>query len=164
MQDEITVSPLVDILSKQLSKEVVMSGDKYVYLDTKAEVIQSEIDIAIISQSDELLQATKDAKLKEINEDYDTAESEPVVFNEVKYSGGAESVTAIDGYVRLNRLAGLTTYNIWDVDGIEHPLNDTDVDSLLLAIGNQASINKFNKKNRKVAVDLAKTVEEIGTI
>ena len=59
MQNEITVSPLVDILSKQLSREVVMSGSKYVYLDTKEEIVQSEVDVALVSQDAELLEQAK---------------------------------------------------------------------------------------------------------
>jgi len=59
MQDEITVSPLVDILSKQLSREVVMSGDKYVFLDTKTEVVQSEVDIAVAAQTLDFIDKSK---------------------------------------------------------------------------------------------------------
>lgn len=51
MQNEITVKPLVDILSKQLSREVVMSGNGYVYLDTKAAIVQGDIDIALVEQT-----------------------------------------------------------------------------------------------------------------
>lgn len=50
MQNEISVKPLVDILSKQLGKRVVMSGSSYVGLDDKTEVAQSDIDIAIAEQ------------------------------------------------------------------------------------------------------------------
>ena len=54
MQDEITVRPLVDILSEQLGEPVVMSGDNYVYLTTKEQVMQSEVDAAIESRGAEL--------------------------------------------------------------------------------------------------------------
>lgn len=44
---EFNRKPIVDVLSKQLKREVVMSGDKYVYFDTKEIVVTSEIEIAI---------------------------------------------------------------------------------------------------------------------
>ena len=53
MQNEVTVSPLVDILSTLLNKRIVMSGDKFVYLDNKNEVGQSDIDIALALQKTE---------------------------------------------------------------------------------------------------------------
>ncbi len=53
MSNEISVSPLVDVLSKQLGKVVVMRGSDYVFLDNKSVVAQSQIDIALVTQADE---------------------------------------------------------------------------------------------------------------
>jgi len=53
MSNEISVSPLVDVLSKQLGKVVVMKGSDYVFLDNKSVVAQSQIDIALATQADE---------------------------------------------------------------------------------------------------------------
>lgn len=51
MQDEITVSPLVDILSKQLGEQVVMSGEGYVLLKGFAKVAQADVDLALVEQT-----------------------------------------------------------------------------------------------------------------
>lgn len=51
MQNEITVSPLVDILSEQLGEQVVMSGDKYVYYAGLLPVEQSLVEVALLEQS-----------------------------------------------------------------------------------------------------------------
>jgi len=51
MQNEITVSPLVDVLSKQLGEQVVMSGDYFVLLNGFTKVAQSEVDMALVEQA-----------------------------------------------------------------------------------------------------------------
>jgi hypothetical protein len=50
MQNEITVIPLVDILTKQLGEQVVASGDSYVYYAGFSPVNQNEVDIALVEQ------------------------------------------------------------------------------------------------------------------
>jgi len=50
MQNEITVTPLVDILTSQLGKQVVMSGDTYVYHVGLLPVSQSDVDAALLEQ------------------------------------------------------------------------------------------------------------------
>ena len=112
----------------------------------------------------ELLQQAKASKLQQIEDDYIASEEQTVEVSGVIYSGGTSSVEAIDSYVRLNRLAGNTTHNIWDVNGTEHTLTDIEADSVILAIGIQASINKFTKKNRKVALSIATTITEVEAI
>lgn len=67
MQDEITVSPLVDILSKQLGKQVVMSGDSYVYHVGLLPVSQSDVDIALLEQQSLHFTEFKNSKINEIN-------------------------------------------------------------------------------------------------
>ena len=112
----------------------------------------------------ELLDQAKASKLQQIEADYIASEEQAVTVACVIYSGGMSSVEAIDGYVRLNRLAGSTTHNIWDVNGVEHILTDSQVDGVILAIGVQASANKFTKKNRKVALVVATTIAEVEVI
>lgn len=51
MQNEITVSPLVDILSEQLGEQVFMSGEKYVYHAGLLPVEQSLVEEALLEQS-----------------------------------------------------------------------------------------------------------------
>lgn len=112
----------------------------------------------------ELLEQAKSSKLQQIEDDYIASEEQTVEVSGVVYSGGMSSVEAIDSYVRLNRLAGNTTHNIWDVNGVEHSLTDSEVDGVILAIGVQASTNKFTKKNRKVALAVATTIAEVEAI
>ena len=117
----------------------------------------------LINQA-KILEQAKASKLQQIEDDYIASEEQTVEVSDVIYSGGTSSVEAIDSYVRLNRLAGNTTHNIWDVNGVEHSLTDSEVDGVILAIGVQASTNKFNKKNRKVALAVATTIAEVEAI
>ena len=110
------------------------------------------------------LEQAKALKLQQIEADYIASEEQTVEVSGVSYSGGMSSVEAIDSYVRLNRLAGSTTHNIWDVNGTEHTLTDSEVDGVILAIGIQASVNKFTKKNHKVALAVATTIAEVEVI
>lgn len=112
----------------------------------------------------ELLEQAKVSKLQQIEDDYIVSEEQTVEVSGVVYYGGMSSAEAIDSYVRLNRLAGNTTHNIWDVNGVEHSLTDSEVDGVILAIGIQASANKFTKKNRKVALAVATTITEVEAI
>ena len=72
MPNEITVTPLVDILSEDLGEQIVMSGDKYVYLSTKAEVDQSQVDEALSKQSERYKQEVQSAISRAIQEHLDT--------------------------------------------------------------------------------------------
>ncbi len=47
MQEEFNKRPVVDVLSKQLGKVIVMDGDKYVYIDGTGVVATNEIETAI---------------------------------------------------------------------------------------------------------------------
>jgi hypothetical protein len=67
MQDEITVSPLVDILSKQLGEQVVMSGDTYVYHAGLLPISQSDVDVALLEQQRLYEEEVLIAKQKESN-------------------------------------------------------------------------------------------------
>lgn len=64
MPNETNIVPLVDILSDQLGERIVMSGDDYVYLESKDIVPESEVNIAKIEQDRLLLVAKKDAHYK----------------------------------------------------------------------------------------------------
>ena len=50
MENEISTKPLVDVLSKQLGKAIVMRGLEYVDMPTLTPVSQSDIDIALAEQ------------------------------------------------------------------------------------------------------------------
>jgi len=51
MQEQVSKKPLVDILSEQLNKRIVMRGDDYVELGTDYVVSQENLDVAIAEQS-----------------------------------------------------------------------------------------------------------------
>ena len=77
---EISKKPLVDLLSKVTNREVVMSGNQYVYFDTKVSVGASDIESALELQDEEyqlaLVSHYKSLYLNVVNEqleklDYD---------------------------------------------------------------------------------------------
>ena len=57
MENEITVSPLVDILSLSTTRRVAMSQGEYIYLSDKSKVEVSEIDKAVLLQNEEQTKA-----------------------------------------------------------------------------------------------------------
>jgi hypothetical protein len=127
---------------------------------TKGSEPQELLDALAIKDLDQ----AKAIKSTQIEDDYNLAESQTVEVKLITYKGGNDSVVAIDSYVRLNRLAGATTHDVWDVNGTETPLSDADADAVIIAIGSQASVNKFTKKNRKVALSKATTIAEVEVI
>ncbi|MFA5669913.1 MAG: hypothetical protein WCX83_00200 [Candidatus Cloacimonas sp.] len=148
----------------ELIEEPIPNGRLYTYVE-EVDAINLVLKRTPIPRTEvELLQVAKEYKLAQIESDYILAESQSVSYLGFNFIGGAESVTAIEGYVRLNRMASAVTHNIWDVNGIEHSLTDAESDGLLLTIGSQASINKFTKKNRKVALAVATTIAEVEAI
>jgi len=112
----------------------------------------------------DLFEQAKDVKLGDIQTDFETAESQPVVHNGETFIGGKESAESIDGYVRLMKLAGATEFNIWDINGDEHSFDSAGADALILAIGGASSVNQFEKKNRKKAVADATTIEQVNAV
>ena len=50
MNNEISVKPLVDILSEQLGEQVVMSGDVYMYHVGLLPVSQNDVEVALVEQ------------------------------------------------------------------------------------------------------------------
>lgn len=112
----------------------------------------------------ELLEEAKQAKREEIEKTFLDSESTPVLYNNVLFAGGESSVDSIDKYVRLMDLAGLTSYNIWDVNGDEHLFNKAEVTQLILAIGMQTAANKFVRKDRLVALAQAQTTFDVKAV
>ena len=148
----------------KLAEEPIPDGRLYTYIE-EVDPINLVLKRTPIPRTEvELLQVAKEDKLAQIESDYILAELQSVSYLGFNFIGGTESVEAIDSYVRLDRMAGITTHNIWDVNGIEHSLTDVEADGLLLTIGSQASINKFTKKNRKVALSIATTIAEVDAI
>lgn len=148
----------------KLTEEPIPDGRLYTYVEEIDEVNLVLKRTPIARSEAELLAVAKEDKLSQIEADFTLAELQSVSYLGFEFIGGIESVTSIDGYVRLNRIAGITIHNIWDVNGVEHNLSDAEADGLLLAIGSQASLNKFTKKNRKLALDSATTLAEVEAV
>lgn len=110
------------------------------------------------------LAKAKVTKLKEIENDFLAAENTPVVHLGVTYIGGMESALSIDSYIRLRKLDGAVVFYIWDINGVEYAHTEESAMDVVKAIGTQASINKFTKKNRKVLVRDALTLLDLKDI
>ena len=158
--EDVLLEPLTDALLVEL---------KNVHTEWEWDSINSKLirrDAAIVKAEKDakILEEAKAIKLKQINDDYELAEKQNVDYIGNTYYGGADSVRSIDGYVRLNRLAGLTSHTIWDINGQDTALNDAEADGLILAIGQQSSTNRFTKKNRKTALANATIVADVEAI
>ena len=112
----------------------------------------------------ETLEQAKATKLNQIELDYNTTDSEPITLNGTIYFGGSESAKSIRDYVDGNRLEGITTHNIWDINGTEKSHTDAEAKAVVIAIGDASSVNDFNKKNRKVALAIASTILEVEAV
>ena len=97
MQNEISVKPLVDILSEQLKERVVMSGSGYVLFDSKVSVKQSEIDIAITKQSELYTKAIKDDKLSKLATAYNNANELDIAYMSTTFQADKKSQDLITG-------------------------------------------------------------------
>jgi len=107
----------------------------------------------------------KEVKLAEIDSDFNLAESQTVLVNGITYSGGASSARDIRDYIDFITEEGISTeYNLWDINGTETPLTLTQANEVKIAIAKMASENKFAKKNRKVALELASTLAEVEAV
>ena len=73
MEDEISVKPLVDVLSEQLGEQVVMSGGSYVYYSGFLPVDQNDIDIASLEQSSMFLLDNKNMQKNIILNEFNKA-------------------------------------------------------------------------------------------
>ena len=131
--------PLVDILSKQLNKVVVMKDTDYVLLDTKEVVPQIDIDIAIIEQN-RLMNI-------ELYQEWKTQRNNAVANIDVTYSGviyqGDE-----DSQSRLSRailaLPDDVTTTAWVAkDNSVHQLTRIDL-SAILALGGAEQSRLWN--------------------
>jgi len=114
--------------------------------------------------SEELFIQAVDQKSIDIGKDFDTSELVPVEHLGNIFIGGSESADSIDKYVRLMKLGGITEFMVWDMNGDEHPFDSDGVDALLFAIGSVSAMNKFEKKNRRVALAKAKTIIEVDAV
>lgn len=71
MEDTVSITPMVDILSKLTGRAVVMREETHVYLDTKEEVAEELVAQATTEQSSLIKSATYESALKNINDLYE---------------------------------------------------------------------------------------------
>jgi len=83
MQEQVSKKPLVDILSAMMGSAVVMSEDKYVYLENKIEVSASELAEAIAEQEVEYNKAVQSSYVKAVDEHLD-AKAREYNYDDVK--------------------------------------------------------------------------------
>ena len=103
--NEITKKPLVDILSEQLNKIIVMRGDDYVELGTDYVVSQENLDVAITEQSilydkevqDKLSSEAKQDKLEALATLY-------VTINGIDYDAHQEAINNMSSVVAAVQL------------------------------------------------------------
>ena len=126
--------------------------------------------------TEETLASAKQAKVNEINTAFQEADLSPVVVGGHTYKGGFESGLAIDAqrramleYSAVNPLAGITTVDFFDVDGVRVtlPLSSEDqIDALdvCLALHQSASVNSFKCAQLIAAAKTATTIEEVNAI
>lgn len=71
MEDTVSITPMVDILSKLTGRVVVMREEIYVYLDTNEEVAEELVAQAKTEQSALIQSGTYESALKNINDWYE---------------------------------------------------------------------------------------------
>lgn len=86
---ELSKTPMVDVLSGQQGRRVVVSGSDYVYLDTKEKVKKSIVDKAIIKNDNDFLGLLKEDAYNKLQTLCDTKSQEAKNFiNGAKVTAG----------------------------------------------------------------------------
>lgn len=124
----------------------------------------------------ELLEEARAAKIAEVNVAFAIAETQSVTVGNNSYKGGFESGLAIDAqrramleYSAVNPLAGITTVDFFDVNGVRVtlPLSSEDkIDALdvCLALHQSAVANAFKCAQLIAAIHAATTLSEVEAI
>lgn len=166
MQDEITVSPLVDILSKQLGKQVVMSGSDYVMLLDKSVVAQADVDVAIIEQANDYLLRYKLSKAKEIEDEFSkatTALSSATPHEMISWRKQEEQARA---YLADNTVATPMLNAIIISRGLNEAITDFSALVIGYADAYEADYGSLLGKYQKLSknIDSATTVDEVKLV
>ena len=125
MQEEYNKRPMVDVLSQQMGRQVVMSGNQYVYMDTKASLEVTELEVAnktlakeqrenLINEIEALTEQTFSKTAKEWG--YISIE------RAISYQGSTNSVWHTEA----------TTFRKWRDDVITYFLNSYYVSEMVL--------------------------------
>ena len=142
------------------------SGKDLVHDNGRLLVVDREIPLDDLKQS----------KIKEINDAFQDAELLPVTIGGHAYKGGFESGLAIDSqrramleYSAVNPLAGITTVDFFDANGVRVtlPLSSEDqIDALdvCLALHQSAVANAFKCAQLIAAIHAATTLSEVEAI
>jgi hypothetical protein len=164
MQEQVSKKPLVDILSEMMGSAIVMSSDKYVYLEKKIEVSQSEIDEAVNIQDNLFLTQTKELKIASFSQNFEVDANQTIVYADIVYKGGESSASAIAGAVTLAQALGEDKAVIIDASDSENILSFEQTLELSSLIGKQWRDTFFKYKSFKKQVNTCTTVAEVEAI
>ena len=160
--NEIIKKPLVDILSEQLKKRVVMSGSGYVLFDSKASVKQSEIDIAITKQSELYTKALKDDKLSKLTTAYNNANELDITYMSTTFQADKKSQDLITGILAGGAVPSGFTWR--DKLNVDVAMTFAEFQGLSQAIVLRGQANWIKCQDLKAQVALAKKQADLDLI
>ena len=155
---------LIDCIAEITQKTIAMSGNTYVYLDTK-----KDVEIEIVNEAKELkeqkdLENSKNKKYIEIKKDFTAQESETILINGAEYQGGYDSAIKLDSAKRLSESAGLNEVVFYDAQNNPHELLINDANDIVIAIAGKYQKDFGKYQALKADIKNAITIEEIELI
>lgn len=155
---------LIDCIAEITQKTIAMSGNTYVYLDTKKDVEAEIIEKAIILKSEKDLQNAKDEKNNEIKKSFAEEERQNILIDGVDYQGGYDSAIKLDNAKRLSESAGLETVVFYDAENAGHELSLTDANIIVLQIAGKYQKDFGKYQSLKADIKNAVTIEQVELI
>lgn len=155
---------LIDCIAEITQKTIAMSGNTYVYLDTK-----KDVEIEIVNEAKELkeqkdLENSKTEKYIEIKKDFTTQESESILIDGVQYQGGYASAIKLDSVKRLNESAGLNEVVFYDAQNNPHELLLNDANNIVITVAGKYQKDFGKYQSLKVDIKNAVTIEQVELI
>jgi len=162
MQNEISVTPLVDILSEQLNKRVVANGSVYVYFESKASVKQSDVDTATAKQSELYIKDLYVAKLSKLETAYNNANELDIAYMSTTFQADKNSQNLIVSVLS----AGSVPKGFFWIDKVNTQIAMTysQLQGLSGAILGRNQTNFIKFQDLKVKVNLAKKQADLDLI
>ena len=154
--DTIFTAPTLDILDVEITAPlneytVSLEDNKITYVGKSADIIAKDL---------------ADAKIRQkaiVKKDFTAAANSDVVFNEVYWYGGNESVTKLDGAKRLTEMAGLIEVTFFDASNTGHILSIEEANAVILTIGVKYQTDFAKKQTLYTNIENATTIEEVYT-
>ncbi len=162
MQDEISVKPLVDILSEQLKERVVMSGSGYVLFDSKIRVKQSDVDTAISEQSVLYMKELQDNKLSELEIAYNNANFLDIAYMKTTFQANKKSQDLITGILAGGAVPSNFTWR--DKLNVDVSMTFAEFQGLSQDIVARGQVNWTKFQDLKAKVKLAKKQADLDLV